>query len=347
MILAAYFNALDPIAVQLGPLAIRWYGLAYVLGFTGGYFLLVRLAKRGLIDLPHHRVADALLLLVLGVLLGGRLGYALVYDRGLLTGVSSSFPFWSLLAIHKGGMASHGGIAGVGVACWFISRGFRRSDNPALREGQTSFLHVTDIVSLCGPIGIFFGRLANFINGELLGQIVAGPGKPAPWWSVRYPQELGTAQAPALDPQQQGALTALVDKVASPMDGYNAGLARLVASAGRYRAELEPLVSARHASQLYQAVGEGLLVGVVVWLIAAKRRSPGVVTAWWLITYAVARVVTEIWRLPDAQFAQGRPMGLSRGQWLSVAMAVVGAGILLWVRRHAGVKRLGWAERRA
>ena len=68
MILAAYFNALDPIAVQLGPLAIRWYGLAYVLGFIGGYFLLVRLAKRGLIDLPPHRVADALLLLDIGAM---------------------------------------------------------------------------------------------------------------------------------------------------------------------------------------------------------------------------------------------------------------------------------------
>lgn len=342
--LGSWFHTLDAVALQLGPVAIRWYGLSYLAGFVAGYFLMVRLAKAGLTALPAHRVADALLLLVLGVLVGGRLGYALVYDRALLTSFSPSFPFWELLAINKGGMASHGGILGVAIAAWLISRGFKREDGT--REGQSSFLATTDVMALCGAIGIFFGRMANFVNGELLGAIVSPPGQPGPWWAVKYPQELLSGHAPKLSPAQQQALDVLVNSASKPGENYDQALTHVVTHASTYKAQLEPLISARHASQLYQAAGEGLFVCALVWIIARRPRVAGVISAWWLIAYGIMRVVTEFYRLPDTQFAVQRPYGLSRGQWLSVAMIALGAVVLAYAIKRGGVKHLGWGTRK-
>lgn len=340
----SWFHTLDAVAFSLGPIVVRWYGLSYLAGFVAGYFLMVRLAKAGLTALPAHRVADALLLLVMGVLVGGRLGYALVYDRALLTSFSSSFPFWELLAINKGGMASHGGILGVALAAWLIARGFKREDGT--REGQSSFLATTDVMCLCGAIGIFFGRMANFINGELLGAVVSPPGQPGPWWAVKYPQELLSGHAPKLSPTQQQALDALVTSASKPGENYDQALTHVVTHASTYKTQLEPLISARHASQLYQAAGEGLFVFALVWLIARRPRLAGVVSAWWLIAYGVMRIVTEFYRLPDTQFAVQRPWGLSRGQWLSVGMLVLGVAVLGYVMRRGGVKHLGWGGQR-
>jgi phosphatidylglycerol:prolipoprotein diacylglycerol transferase len=356
--LAAWFHTLDPIALQLGPVAIRWYGLSYVLGFIVAYIILVWLARRSLIAIPAHRVADAMLLLILGVIVGGRVGYALVYDRALLTGFSAAFPFWDLLALHKGGMASHGGMAGVALACYLIARGWKTDDPtaPHQREGRSSLLAVGDAMALCIPFGMLFGRLANFINGELLGAIVAAPGQPAPSWAVRYPQELLDGRhAPALDAAQSAQLENLIRTNASPGESKLQTLAYIVDHADKFRPQLEPLISARHPSQLYQALAEGVFVAVIVWFIARKPRLVGVVSAWWLMLYGVGRVITEIWRLPDAQFADPRPLGLARGQWLSVAMIIIGAIVLAWVIRRgkqlagAGsggatpLRHLGWA----
>src|SRR5262249_12119509 len=92
-----------------------------------------------------------------------------------------------------------------------------------------------------------------------------------------------------------------------------------------------------------QAVAEGLVLAACVWLIWYKPRKPGVIAAWWLMIYGVLRVATEIWRLPDAQFGDaGRIYGLSRGQWLSVGMVVIGAGLLIFASRRAANKLGGW-----
>lgn len=125
------------------------------------------------------------------------------------------------------------------------------------------------------------------------------------------------------------------------------GLDRLVAQAGRYEAELTPLLSARVPSQLIQALAEGPLLFVLLWAVWAKPRKPGVVGATFLMGYGVQRVITEIWRLPDAQFAVGRPLGLSRGQWLSAAMVAGGVAMLVWALRRPSAKLGGWlrAER--
>lgn len=352
--LAAYFHTLDPIVVQLGPLAIRWYGLSYVAGFVMAYFTLRWLARRGAILIPEHRISDALLILILGVLIGGRVGYAAFgYDPSLLWTFRSSFPFWDLLAIQRGGMSSHGGIVGVILASVYISRGFRNPDGTI--EGRCSWRHVVDMIALCAPLGFFFGRIANFINGELLGKIITMPGEAgAPWYAVKFPQELLGWETPTLHDKhtpdltvlQQEQLFRLVSEQAKPDERWGPALEHVVSKAGQYQAQLEPLVSARHPSQLYAALLEGLAVGLVVWFIARLPRKAGVVGAWWLVAYGIARIIGEIWRLPDAQFEIGRPLGLSRGQWLSVAMVVAGGAVLVWLRRKSEQTVGGWLRTR-
>jgi len=184
--LGGWLHDLSPFVFRLpngfGP---RWYGLSYLAGFLIGWLVLKRLARRGLIAIPEHRVADAIMLVVLGVVVGGRLGYCLVYRPGLFIDFSTEtvlgldLPVWGVLKIWDGGMASHGGMAGVIVAAWRISRGFKAEteDGAIITEGRCPPLHVLDALALVAPFGLLLGRIANFINGELLGRVVAGPGE--------------------------------------------------------------------------------------------------------------------------------------------------------------------------
>jgi len=357
-----WLHDIDPFAIRITPQLIRWYGLSYMAGFVLGFLVLRALAKRGLIAIPAERVFDAIVALVVGVIVGGRLGYCLFYRPSYLWSFDGSFPFWRALAIHDGGMASHGGMIGVVIACWLISRGFRADDGQ--RVGRCPTLHVTDAVCLAAPFGLFFGRIANFINGELLGRIVVHPASDerAPWWSVRYPQELLTEHGVGVErtPEQQFRLARLIDQYRTlPAESDRATIQRMIdavqAGSAELQAQLAPLISARHPSQLYQAAAEGIAVGLVVWFIARRPRWPGVVSAWFLISYGVLRVLTEFYRLPDAHFDEGagffdltspRPLGLSRGQWLSVAMVLAGGGILVWRRlKPAETRSFGWLVR--
>ena len=351
---AAIFHSLSPVALDLGFFQIRWYGLSYVLGFVCSYLILRTLARRGLIALPASRVADAMVYIIFGVLIGGRLGYALLgYDPSILWTFSDSFPYWNLLAINKGGMASHGGMIGVIIAASFVARGFKTPEGG--REGRTTWRHVVDMLALCVPFGFFFGRIANYINGELLGRIVAQPGQPGPWYSVRFPQELlgwsspqtHGEHTPDLTGPQHQRLVELVTDGLRPDETWTSGVERLVARASEHRQELEPILSARHPSQLYAALLEGLAVAIVVWIVAAKPRKPGVVGAWWLISYGLARIIDEVWRMPDAQFDVERPWGLSRGQWFSVPMVVIGIVAVIVCSRSRDPLTLGWAAKRS
>lgn len=351
----AWVHDLSPWVLRISEsFGIRWYGVSYVAGFAAGWLLLRMLAQRGLVRIPADRVLDAILILVAGVLVGGRLGYCLVYRPELLVDFSGSFPFWGVLQLTKGGMASHGGIVGVIIAAWWVSRGFKTESGE--RVGTCPVLHVTDAVALVGPIGLGLGRLANFINGELLGKIVARPGERGPWWSVRFPQELLSGHAPELTAAQQAELSRLVIvNRLGPNEPDALVIERLIervqAGSVETAAQLEPLLSARHPSQLYQAVAEGLVLSAVVWWVWRKPRVPGVVGAWFLISYGVLRVVTEVWRLPDAQFGgaglldAARPLGLSRGQWLSVGMVAAGAVLLVVVVRRGGERLGGWGRK--
>ncbi|RMH28464.1 MAG: prolipoprotein diacylglyceryl transferase [Planctomycetota bacterium] len=341
---AAWLHTLDPFAIRFThTFGVRWYGLAYLAGFLCGWWLLRAMARRRWILLTPEQVGDAILALVLGVFLGGRIGYAVFYQPSLFVTFTSSPPWWGMLAINQGGMASHGGMIGVILACVWSAR---RSGVPTL--------HLLDAVSLAAPIGLFFGRLANFVNGELLGRIVAMPGEPAPWWAVRFPQELLTGHRPALTDDQQARLLALLDQVAPGWDqpggaGATAALERLIEAVQRgtpgLTERLAPLLAARHPSQLYQALAEGPVLLAALWLIWRRPRRPGVVGAWFLMIYGALRIVTELWRLPDDTLAVPRVMGLSRGQWLSAAMILSGA-VALWVvtRRRGAAPLGGWGK---
>jgi len=341
--LGGWMLRLDPTVFSVGPLTVKWYGVSYIAGFVIAWLLLRELGKRDRTPIPPRVALDAILVLVMGVLLGGRLGYVLFYQPSLLVDVSSAFPYWGVLAIQRGGMASHGAMIGIVLACFWLARGLpdptaRVEAGLVPRVGRSSVLHCMDLACLLAPPGLFLGRLANFVNGELLGRVVAGPGEKAPWWAVRFPQELGSKQAPALTEAQYTALEGLYAEFHKPGDTGGAVVDRLIArvqsGSGEFAARVEPLLSARHPSQLYQALAEGIVVGTVLWLIAGKTRRPGVVTAWFLLIYGVLRIIVEqYWRLPDPQLAQQYILGLTRGQLLSVGMLAAGAGLLVWAPR--------------
>lgn len=337
--LASWLHDLDPFVFHVTQtFGVRWYGLSYIAGFAVAWLLLGWLARRGVILLKPETVGDLIIAVIVGTLVGGRLGYCVFYRPELLWTLTNTPPWWGVLAIHEGGMASHGGMIGIIIACSWFGR------SQGLPLG-----HAHDCMSLVAPFGIFFGRIANFINGELLGKIVAPPGEPGPWWAVKFPQELLEGHAPPLSEAQQGAVGQLLLRVAQPGDDADAALHRLVAAvqAGdkSIAAELAPLISARHPSQLYQALAEGIVVFAALLMIWRKPRRPGVVTAWFLIVYGVGRVLTEFIRLPDAHLAVQRIAGLSRGQWLSVLMVIAGMGLLVLIAKHGAERIGGWSRR--
>jgi len=167
-ILAFWTHNLDPVLVNLwGPLAIRWYGIAYLLGFLGAYALLSRMSRRGEFAVTQAELSNLIVHIALyGVFLGGRLGYVILYAWDTFL----SDPLF-ILRVWEGGMASHGGIAGVILVLLWTAW-----------KKKISFWNLTDCSAAVAPIGLFFGRLANFINGELWGRPTDVP------WAVIFPQ---------------------------------------------------------------------------------------------------------------------------------------------------------------
>ncbi|MES1932427.1 prolipoprotein diacylglyceryl transferase [Salinisphaera shabanensis T35B1] len=157
---------IDPVAVAIGPLAVHWYGLMYLLSFLIGWGLGIVRTKQAHIQWQREEVGDLLFYVVLGVVVGGRVGYMLFYQPGLLL----ENPL-QLFYIWQGGMSFHGGMLGVFAAAgWFA------------RSTQRAFFDITDFVAPIVPIGLFFGRIANFINGELIGRVTDVP------WAMIYPR---------------------------------------------------------------------------------------------------------------------------------------------------------------
>jgi len=146
--------SIDPIAFSLGPVHIRWYGLMYIVGYLIGAYLLRRMAIKGLYRIPKEKVDNVINYLVIGMIVGARVIYMTVYD----TQTFFSNPL-TLFEIWKGGLSYHGAIIGMLIAVIFYAK--RNKINP---------LHVADLVALCGAQGVFFGRMGNFMNGELYGR---------------------------------------------------------------------------------------------------------------------------------------------------------------------------------
>lgn len=263
MFLSHYYHHLDPVIFHIyGPLAVRWYGLAYMAAFLAAYFLLVYLQKKGKLLMPGKLVGDFVMwCALLGALVGGRVGYILLYDLPhTLRNPLNFFAVW------QGGMSSHGGILGVIlVMVWYA------------RKHKLSFWNIADNMACVVPLGLCFGRVANFINGELYGRVTEVP------WAVIFKDSNGLW--------------------------------------------LEP----RHPSQLYAAAGEGLLLFGILWLLRLSKFSVknGVISAVFLLGYGFIRIMTEIYREPDASLI----MGISRGQFYSVFCILAGAMILFYIAR--------------
>ncbi|CAG0988563.1 Phosphatidylglycerol--prolipoprotein diacylglyceryl transferase [Phycisphaerales bacterium] len=346
--LAAWLHDLSPFLIRFGDgFGIRWYGVSYLAGFLSAWWMLRWFSRSGLTPMTPQRLTDAMLALVVGVVVGGRLGYVLFYRPDLIGDFSSSFPWWGVLRLNEGGMASHGGMAGVIIAAFVVARGGK--DSKGVAAPRVPVLHVLDLLAIACTPGLFFGRLANFVNGELLGEIVAKPGQPAPWWSVKFPQEAYTSQAPE---GQVAALRPILDPYRLPGEADEVVYERVMhvlhsggTAARNVAAKLGPVISARHPSQLYQAAAEGLVLGALLWAVWRRPRKPGVVGCWFLLAYGVLRVLTELIRLPDAHLHVQRYLGLSRGQWLSVAMVAVGVVALGVVSRRKVERMGGWGEK--
>ncbi|MEK6610691.1 MAG: prolipoprotein diacylglyceryl transferase [Gemmatimonadota bacterium] len=300
------FPGWDPVALHLGPVQVRWYGLGYLGGFLLGGLALDQLARDRFIALTKNQVSDLIGWLVAGVLLGGRIGYALFYEPRMLT-----HPL-ELLRIWEGGLSFHGGLLGVVVSSALFAR--RRAH---------SWRRLADALCLAVPFGLFLVRCANFVNGELYGRVVSGT---VPW-AMRFPTD---PVARVLSPELAAA---------GSLHWHDAYAAL---RAGGGWAALASEVPLRHPSQLYEALLEGVLIGMVLWSIYRWRRAwtrrPGAVTAVFLFLYAAARFAVEFTRQPDAQFASAsNPMGLvlgpfSMGQVLSLFVALGGALVLWWPR---------------
>ena len=306
------YPRIDPVALDLpGPLDLRWYGLTYLVGFAIAYFVLRWLAREEYLRLDPEAVGDLITALVLGVILGGRIGYTLFYglDRFLEN------PAY-ILRIWEGGMSFHGGLLGVLIAAaWFA------------RKHRVPYLNLGDALALAVPFGIIAVRIANFINGGLYGR-VASPDVP---WAMRFPtdptaRELLGAYGPMRVREQ------IIERA------YETGLWEQIA----------PLVPLRHPSQLYQALLEGALLGLILWAVFAWARKRGLrlptgtYGGIFLMGYGIFRSFVELFRQPDQQFTgPDDPLGtvlgpLTMGQTLSALMILAGLSLLVWTWRRTG-----------
>ena len=165
MIFEIPYPRIDPVFLRIGPVQLRWYGLMYMLSFIISYFVLKRFAKYRKLNLSTDDLYDLLFYLIIGVMVGGRLGYVLFYDLP-----SYMRDPLSVFAIWQGGMSFHGGFIGVIIAAWIACR----------RKGW-NFWEIADLASVAVPIGLGLGRIGNFINGELYGRITSVP------WAMVFP----------------------------------------------------------------------------------------------------------------------------------------------------------------
>ncbi|MDD2366278.1 MAG: prolipoprotein diacylglyceryl transferase [Desulfuromonadaceae bacterium] len=169
------FPHIDPVFLSIGPLQFRWYGLMYVLSFIFTYFIIRSESLRKELPLTKDDVADLVFYGAMGVVLGGRLGYILFYN--LTFYINNPL---KLFAVWEGGMSFHGGFLGVVVAFLIYAK-----------RKNISFFTIIDIAALCAPVGLGFGRIGNFINGELYGRATDLP------WGIIFPGSDGLPRHPS------------------------------------------------------------------------------------------------------------------------------------------------------
>ncbi len=279
-----------------GPIGPRWYGLAYVLAFICSYVLFRSLAKRGYVDLDAAKVADFITGAALfGVIVGGRLGYVFFYQPEMLREPASIFQVW------KGGMSSHGGMVGLlGFTFYYSWR------------HKVSWTNLGDNLVVTAPIGLFFGRCANFINGELYGRATHV------WWAMQFPKEL-------LDhPREAEQAISAVGQIDSSLNSAETVIAAV--GGPEVKEVLRSILTPRHPSQLYEAFFEGIILFAILWFVRTRMRQPnGVLTGLFFICYAIFRIMIENFREPDAPLI----VGFTRGQFFSFFLVAVGLAFVI------------------
>jgi phosphatidylglycerol:prolipoprotein diacylglycerol transferase len=255
------FNSLhlSPVAFWIWKLPIRWYSLAYLAGILLGWWYLLKLLGRPGAPMARRHADDLVFYATLGIILGGRLGYVLFYNPSLyLAHPLEIFQMWD------GGMSFHGGVIGTSLGIFYLAR-----------KNGLNWLRIHDYVACCVPFGLFFGRLANFVNGELWGRETDVP------WAVIFP------------------------------------------TGGPF---------ARHPSQIYEALLEGvLLLLVLAWAFwkSEARYQPGRLVGIFLLGYGLSRFVVEFYREADQQLMDfAARTHLHMGQWLSLPMILGGAYLI-------------------
>ncbi len=300
---------IDPVIFSLGPVQLTWYALAYMGGLIVGWQIIRRRVVADRFGLSPTDIDDLVLYILLGVILGGRVGNFLFgWGQGdFWTQVQDLFwPFQTLSdgrrVIAITGMSFHGGFLGVVVAA--VLFWLRKRRNFAL-------MGLADYLALTAPIGLFLGRIANFINRELYGRVVGDQA----WVGVNfYP----AGNPPYFQTQLEACLGAVTHTLAQCREFYD-------------------LTAYRHPSQLYEAAGEGLvlfLVLLVLYRRAWVRARVGLITGAFLVGYGLVRTLVEFVRSYEPTVGLDA-WGLSRSQELSVPMVLIGALLILWVlRRH-------------
>lgn len=300
-----YLHNLDPVLIQFtDKLAIRWYGLAYVLSFVLGFFLLRQLVRKGYSEMKEDQCADFITFCALfGVMLGGRLGYMLFYDFDNFIHAP-----WIFFYFLNGGMASHGGILGLVIFTWYYAR-----------RHKLSWLGVGDNLVVVAPIGLFLVRMANFINGELYGRVTTVS------WAMKFPQSIFDMSPVRLQELLSATGLSYPDAIIAANRNGDAAVQSVL------REFLEP----RHPSQIYEAGLEGLLLFAILLFVRLRWKNlyHGILTGLFFILYAVFRISAEMFREPDAALI----LGLPRGQFYSLFMILIGAAFIvaaIKMKRH-------------
>lgn len=332
-----YIHDLSPFVIRFYEnIGIRWYGLSYLIGFVASYFLISWISSKQKMGLTANMVSDFISYCAVGTLVGGRLGYCLFYSPDLFLKFKSTLPFWGVLAVNEGGMASHGGMIGIVLACMLFAR-----------KHNLSSLYLFDLVCLCGPVGVFFGRIANFINGELVGRPIQSDVS----WAVKFPTDMYNWNIN--DTQKFADLSAAFEKLGGSRDQWmsyvekmkydpasrefvNEFITKIIDQLQNGNQALKPLIShlliPRHPSQLYAALLEGLFIFIVLFIMWRKPKKLGVIAATFGFLYSSVRVFDEFYRMPDAHIGL-QLFDFSRGQWLSVGLAIVTLTLgIIWSR---------------
>ena len=240
-----FINNFDPVAFEIFSLEIRWYSLSYIIGLVFGWYF----AKNKLIKDSAQKefFDDYITYLIISIILGGRLGYVIIYDP--IYFISNPV---EIVKIWQGGMSFHGALVGIIIGTYFFCK----------NKNQNIFIYL-DVVAACSPVGIFLGRISNFINSELYGIKTNVP------WSVKFIK----------------------------IDDLN-----------------------RHPSQIYEAIFEGVVLFIILSMLFSRlRKTPGIISGYFLILYSFFRFIIEFFREPDQQLGY-LFFNLSMGQIISLSL---------------------------